>query len=98
MSLNPNTINGGKKKGSYISVRARSGVAKVCILRHWGVQLILADSWARSAIFVAGKGRGGCFYSGSSLPFLFLFLPCSSLSSLLSLLSLVSLSLEVDTK
>ena len=38
------------------------GGAKVsCILRHRGVQLILAYSWARSAILVAGKGRGGVF-------------------------------------
>ena len=28
---------------------------------HWGVQLILAYSWARSAILVVGKGRGGMF-------------------------------------
>ena len=39
-----------------------SGVAKVsCSLRHRGVQLILAYSWARLAILVAGKGRGGMF-------------------------------------
>ena len=39
-----------------------------CILRHWGVQLILAYSWARpAAILVAGKGRGGMFLF---LPFL----------------------------
>ena len=39
-----------------------SGVAKVsCILRHQGVQLILAYSWARPATLVAGKGRGGMF-------------------------------------
>ena len=32
-------------------------VAKVaCILCHWGVQLILAYSWARLVILVAGKG------------------------------------------
>ena len=31
------------------------------ILCHWGVQLILAYSWARPAILVAGKGRGGMF-------------------------------------
>ena len=37
-----------------------SGGAKVsCFLRHRGVQLILAYSWARPAILVAGKGRGG---------------------------------------
>ena len=66
-------------------------MAKVsCILHHRGIQLILAYSWARPAVLVAGKGRGGMFFisSVSSLSFLFLFLPCPSLSSpLLSLLS-----------
>ena len=39
-----------------------SGGAKVkCILHHWGVQLILAYSWARPAILVVGKGRGRMF-------------------------------------
>ena len=39
-----------------------SGGAKVlCILHHWGVQLILAYSWARPAILVVGKGREECF-------------------------------------
>ena len=39
-----------------------SGGAKVlCTLHHWGVQLILAYSWARPAILVVGKGRGGMF-------------------------------------
>ena len=39
-----------------------SDVAKVsCILRHRGIQLMLAYSWARPAIIVAGKGRGGMF-------------------------------------
>ena len=39
-----------------------SGVAMVsCILRHRGVQLKFAYSWARPAILVAGKGRGGMF-------------------------------------
>ena len=78
------------------------GVAKVsCTLRHWGVQLILAYSWARPAILVAGKGRGGLFFISfvTSLSFLLLFLPSPSLSSpLLSLLSLFSLSLGDDTK
>ena len=39
-----------------------SGVVKVsCILRHQGLQLILAYSWARLAILHAGKGRRGMF-------------------------------------
>ena len=37
-------------------------MAKVlCILCHWGIQLILAYSLARPAILVAGKGREGMF-------------------------------------
>ena len=45
-----------------LSVGGWSGGAKVlCILHHWGVQLILAYSWARPAILVVGKGRGGMF-------------------------------------
>ena len=32
-----------------------------CILRHRGVHLKLAYSWARPAILIAGKGRGGMF-------------------------------------
>ena len=32
-----------------------------CVLCHWGVQLILAYSWTRSAILTAGNGRGGMF-------------------------------------
>ena len=75
-------------------------MAKVsCILRHQGVQLILAYSWARPAVLLAGKGRGGgdIFISSvSSLSFLFLFLPCPSLLS--PLLSLFTLSLGDDTK
>ena len=45
-----------------LNTRGWSGGAKVlCILHHWGVQLILAYSWARPAILVVGKGRGGMF-------------------------------------
>ena len=33
----------------------------LCILHHRGVHLILVYSWARSAIFAAGMGRGGMF-------------------------------------
>ena len=70
-----------------------SGVAKVsCILRHLGFQLIFVNCWARPASLVAGKGRGGMFFisSVSSLSFLFLFLPCPSLSSPLLSLHLFS--------
>ena len=47
--------------------RGWSGGTKVaCILSHLGIQLILAYSWARPAILVAGKGGGWgggeCFY------------------------------------
>ena len=56
-----------------------SGVAKVsCILRHQGVQLILAYSLARPATLVADKGRWGMFYFFSF--FTFLPVPLSSLS------------------
>ena len=67
-----------------------SRVAKVsCILRHRGVKVKLAYSWAMPAILVAGKSRGHVFISSvSSLSTLFLFLPIPSLSSpLLSLQS-----------
>ena len=68
----------------------------VVYLTSPGRPTILAYSWARPAILVAGKGRGGggggedffyffCFLIFFSF-FLFLFLPCPSLSSpLLSL-------------
>ena len=74
------------------------GEAKVsCILHHQGVQLILAYIWARPAILIVGKSKGGMFLF---LLFLhlhsFSFLPCLSLSS--PLLSLFSLSLGDHTK
>ena len=57
------------------------GGAKVlCILRHRGVQLILAYNWARPASLVAGNGRGIFFYFFCS--FTFIPVPLSSLSSL----------------
>ena len=46
-----------------------------CILRHRGIQLILAYSWARLAILVADKGKGGmfisffCFFTSIPVPF-----------------------------
>ena len=56
-----------------------SGGAKVsCILCHRGVQLILAYSWARPAILVAGKGREVMFLF--LLFFTFIPVPLSSLS------------------
>ena len=61
-----------------------SSVVKVsCVLRHGGVQLILAYIWARPPILVAGKGRGRMF-----LFFLFLhFLSCSYFFPFLSFIS-----------
>ena len=91
-----------KKKYKKLGVGEWLGGAKVsCILCHQGVQLVLAYSWARPAVLVAGKSRGGNVFISSvfSLSFMFLFLPCCSLSSpLLSLLSLFSLFLGDDTK
>ena len=72
-----------------------SGGAKVsCILRHWGVQLILVYSWARPAILVAGKGRGGmylfCFSTFIPVPLSSLFL--SFISSTISSISFLPFS------
>ena len=77
----------------------------LCSLLHRGVQLILACSWARLAILVAGWGRGGMFlfllflyfHSCSfffpvpllNLLYYLFFHPCPSLKS--PLLSLLSL-------
>ena len=46
---------------SIVTRRGGRLVRRCCILHHWGVQLILAYSWARPAILVVGKGRGGMF-------------------------------------
>ena len=65
-----------------------------CILHHQGVHLILAYSWARPAILVAGKGKGEMFYFFCF--FTFIPVPLSSLSlSFISstISSLFSLSL-----
>ena len=40
-----------------------------CILGHWDVQLILVYIWARLAILVAGKSRGGMFLFLLFFPF-----------------------------
>ena len=77
-------------------LRGWLGEAKMsCILRLWGIQMILAYSWARPAILVASKGRGGSFYFFCF--FIFIHFPFSPVP-LLSLLSLFSLSLGDDTK
>ena len=69
-----------------------SGVAKVsCILRHQGIQLILAYSWVRPAIFVAGKGREECFYFFCF--FTFIPVPLSPLSVSFILFTISSISL-----
>ena len=48
--------------GPYNLTRGWLGVAKVSdILGYWGIQMILASSWTRPAILIAGKGRGGMF-------------------------------------
>ena len=78
-----------------------SDVAKMSyILRHRGVQLILAYSWTRPAILVAGKDRGECFHFFCF--FTFIPIPLSSLfrsfiSSTISSITF-SLSLGDDTK
>ena len=55
-----------------------SGVVGCSILRHQGIQLRLAFSWARPAILAAGKGRGGVFIFLRF--FTFTCVPLSSLS------------------
>ena len=59
-----------ESKGDSTEPQGWSDGAKVsCILCYRGVQLILAYRWARSAIHVAGKGRGGLFLFLLFLPF-----------------------------
>ena len=61
-----------------------------CILRHRGVQLILAYSWARTAILVAGKNRGGNVFISSVSSLSFLFLSSLFLSFISSTISSIS--------
>ena len=71
------------------------GEAMSCILRHRGVQLLLAYSWARPAILAAGKGRvrNGFIYFVSSLLFICLSpLSLAFTSSTISSISLLPLS------
>ena len=70
-----------------------SGVEKVsCILRHRGIHLIMAYSWARPAILVAGKGRGGMFLFLLFLHFHSVPLSSLSLSVISSTTSFLSFS------
>ena len=91
----------GRTETGQLGLPGLSGGAKVaCILRHLGIQLILAYSRARPAILVAGKGRGGMFYFFCF--FTFIPVPFSSLSlSFISstiFFSLFFLSLGDNTK
>ena len=72
-------------QGSYTSGWS-DGVKVSCILRHRGVQLILAYIWSRPAILVAGKGRGECFYFFC----FFTFIPVPLSSLFLSFISTIS--------
>ena len=87
------SIGSKPMKDSYNLELGWPGVAKVsCILRHRGLQLILAYSWARLAILVAGNRRGESFYFFcffplipvrlSSLPLCFISSTISFISSL----------------
>ena len=69
-----------------------SGVANVlCILRHRGVQLRLAYSWARPAILVAGIGvEGECFYFFHFFTFIPVSISSLSLSFISSSISSIS--------
>ena len=62
-----------------------------CILRHRGVQLIFAYSWARPAILAAGKSRGGCLYFFCFFTFIHYPLSPLSLSFISSTISSFSL-------
>ena len=67
------------------------GEARVsCILRHLGVQLILAYSWARPAILVAGKESRGNFSVSSVSSLSFIFFSPLSLSFISSTISSIS--------
>ena len=77
--------------GFWLCMRGWLGGVKVsCILCHWGVQLILAYSWARPAILVAGKGREVIFYFFCFYTFIHVPLSSLSLSFIFSAISSVS--------
>ena len=66
------------------------GAKVLCILRHRAVQLILAYSWARPAILVAGKGRGEMFLFLLFLHFIHVLLSSLSLYFISSTISSIS--------
>ena len=68
----------GLRKASYQELGVVGCGKGVVYLASWVVQLILAYSWARPAILVAGKGGGGSFYFYCF--FTFISVPLSSLS------------------
>ena len=68
----------------------RKQVLASCILRHRGVQLILAYNWARPVTLVAGKGRGGMFYFFCFFTFILVRLSYLSLSFISSTISSIS--------
>ena len=81
----------------YINCKQGGGAKVSCILCHWGVQVILAYSWARPAILVTGKGRGGMFLFLLFLPFhscfsFFFSLFLSFISSTISSISFLPFS------
>ena len=60
--LNPAGVGGGGGGGAGLKGGGWGWwLRQRCILSHRGIQLRLADSWARQAILVAGEGRGGMF-------------------------------------
>ena len=62
----------------------------VVYLTSLGIHLILAYSWARPAILVAGKDRGGCFYFFCFFTFIPVSLSSLSLSFISSAISSIS--------
>ena len=67
----------------------------MCILRHRGVQMILAYSWTRPAILVAGKGRGCGGWVGGGGGYCFCFF--AFIPAPLSSLSLSSISCTISS-
>ena len=60
--ISPSTILVTHQSLNHVGGVFGCGEGAVYLTSYWGVQLILAFSWARLAILVAGKDRGECFY------------------------------------